>query len=191
MQRVLAPVNIALKAQAEKDGRIFHPLYCGIGINTGPAAVGNMGSRQRFAYSVLGDAVNLASRLEGQTKTYGLGILIGEGTANNAQDFALMEVDLIKVKGKTEPVRIYTVLGDETMAAMPAFKTWQAAHNAFLGAYRAGSFETALERLKTCKLLDNTDTMGDYYMVFEARINSFLKNGTPQNWDGIFEAIEK
>lgn len=191
MREVLAPINERLKVQAQAEGRNFYPLNCGIGINTGPAAVGNMGSRQRFAYSVLGDSVNLASRLEGQTKAYGVNILMGETTAQACADFALMEMDYIQVKGKTAPVRIYTVLGDETAAASADFKVWQATHDAFLAAYRACDFETAKKHLKAARGMDPADRLGDYYMVFELRIADFEKNTPPRNWDGVYAASSK
>lgn len=191
MRGALEPVNRALKEQAESDGRIFHPLNCGIGINTGPCAVGNMGSKQRFAYSVLGDTVNLASRLEGQTKAYGVNILAGEATAKAAPDFALLETDLIRVKGKTEPVRIYTVLGDETLAASDDFKSWRARHDEFLSAYRAADFEAALQALTRARAADTADALGDGYMVFELRIRDFMKTPPPAGWDGVYTATGK
>src|SRR5678809_1143932 len=94
--------------EAREAGREHRPLAIGVGINTGIACVGNMGSTQRFGYSVLGDPVNLASRLEGQSKAYGVNIVIGESTADKVRDFAQIELDLIKVKGKNEAVRIFT-----------------------------------------------------------------------------------
>ena len=191
MKQVLAPVNVTLKARAEADGRVFMPLNCGIGVNTGPVAVGNMGSRQRFAYSVLGDAANLASRLEGQTKTYGLNILVGETTASNTGEFALMEIDLIRVKGKTAPARIYTVLGDEAHAARGDFKAWQGVHNAFLKAYRVRDFAAARAHMATCRTLDTEDVLGDYYMVFEMRIKDFEITPPPHDWDGVYTALDK
>lgn len=191
MREVLAPINEKLKIQAAAQGRNFYPLNCGIGINTGPVAVGNMGSRQRFAYSVLGDAVNLASRLEGQTKTYGVNILMGENTAQKLGDFALMEIDYIKVKGKAEPVRVYTVIGDETVAGSADFKAWQDAHNAFLGAYRKGDIDAAKECLKAARALDKADRLGDYYMVFEMRVSDLESNPPPQGWDGVYAATSK
>lgn len=191
MRNVLAPINDRLKALAEKENRPFYPLNCGIGVNTGPCAVGNMGSKQRFAYSVLGDACNLASRLEGQTKTYGVNILVGESTARNVPDFALLEMDYIQVKGKTEPVRIFTALGDETMATSMDFRQWHATHDAFLSSYRAGKFDEALAHINTCRTMDKDDRLGDYYMVMELRIQEFQKTPPQQNWGGIYAATGK
>jgi adenylate cyclase len=191
MRGVLAPINDRIKALAEKENRPFYPLNCGIGVNTGPCAVGNMGSRQRFAYSVLGDACNLASRLEGQTKAYGVNILLGESTAVAVPDFALMEMDFIQVKGKTEPVRIFTALGDEAMGQDAGFLQWRASHDAFLQAYRGGRFDDALGHIKSCRALDAGDRLGDYYMVMELRIRVFQKNPPPQSWDGVYTATSK
>src|SRR3546814_20019451 len=94
-----------------------------IGINTGECVVGNMGSRQRFDYSVLGDSVNLAARLEGQSKNYGVGVVLGPDTAAKARDrFAVIELDRIAVKGKKEAVNILTLLGDGTLRETPDFQ---------------------------------------------------------------------
>ena len=101
MFTALEEVNSNIKADCEADGRDYHRLNIGIGLNSGPVYVGNMGSEQRFDYSVLGDAVNLAARLEGQSKNYGVGIVIGE-TSTRAADYAVLELDLIAVKGKKE-----------------------------------------------------------------------------------------
>src|SRR4029077_11293438 len=112
MQERAAALNAELKQEAEANGGDFMPPRIGIGLNTGPCVVGNMGSDFRFNYSVLGDTVNVASRLEARTKDYRLPLVIGSRTAERAQDkFATMEIDLIQVKGKKQPEAVFAVLG--------------------------------------------------------------------------------
>ncbi len=190
MNEALVPVNAQVKAKAEAAGRVPVLLNAGIGINTGPCSVGNMGSHQRFAYSALGDAVNLASRLESQTKIYGVNILMGETTAKNVPELAVLELDLIQVKGKDKPARIFTLLGDETLAKTEVFKAWQTAHNGFLAAYRAADFGCAAQELKTARDASQGRLSG-YYDLFGTRIAEFTKNPPPDNWDGIFVAKDK
>ncbi len=104
MQARAAALNEELKHEAEANGGVYMPLRVGIGLNTGPCVVGNMGSDFRFNYSVLGDTVNVASRLEARTKDYRLPLVIGSRTAERAKEkFATMEIDLIQVKGKKQP----------------------------------------------------------------------------------------
>lgn len=107
-------LNEELKREAAERGAIHHQLRIGIGINTGECVVGNMGSSQRFDYSVLGDAVNLASRLEGASKNYGVPLLIGEGTALLADRFRALELDRITVKGRTTASPVFTALAEVT-----------------------------------------------------------------------------
>ncbi len=187
MQRVLEPVNARLEEEAKRDGRNFHRLSAGIGINTGPCAVGNMGSRQRFAYSALGDTVNLASRLEGQTKAYGVSILMGEETARQVTDFAMAELDLIRVKGKQLPVRIYTLLGKPDMRDA-AFESHIVRHDAFLQAYRGGDMARAAVMLDE---LAGNGLLESYYTMMRARVAGFLDKTPPHGWDGVFVATEK
>ena len=96
---------------AELDAEGLPNLNVGVGINSGPCVVGNMGSQSRFAFSVLGDAVNVASRLEGQTLNYDHWILMGENTAKYQPDW-VEYVDGIQVKGKSEPLKVFTLKGD-------------------------------------------------------------------------------
>ena len=107
-----------MQEEATSAGQPFLPFRIGIGINTGRCVVGNLGSDLRFNYSVLGDPVNVAARLEGQTKYYGVPIIIGSRTAEKAKEkFAILELDLVAVKGKTEPQTIYALLGREEIAS--------------------------------------------------------------------------
>lgn len=189
MNAALEPINARL--QAEAGGLEPLVLAAGIGINTGPAAVGNMGSKQRFAYSALGDTVNLASRLEGQTKAYGVSVLISEETAKQVPELALMELDLLRVKGKTEPVRIYTLIGDAVLAGTPEFSRWKGLHDQMIAAYRAVEFEQAEKLIAECRVISG-QKLENFYAIFLARIAD-LKTHRPRRaeWDGVFDATSK
>ena len=190
MNKALMPINERVKAQAEAEHRTFHPLAAGIGINTGPCSVGNMGSKQRFAYSALGDAVNLASRLEGQTKEYGVRILIGEETYKHVPEMATLELDLIQVKGKNDPVHLYTLIGDERVAESTAFKLWKHEHEDMLEAYRSGDFIQAENILMHAKERADLE-MVDYYLMMSSRIEAFQKDPPPDDWNGVYIATSK
>ena len=190
MNEALRPINDKLKKEAQAKGEEPILLQAGIGLNTGPASVGNMGSRQRFAYSALGDNVNLASRLEGQTKTYGVEILIGEGTQTRVPDLATLELDLLRVKGKNEPVRIFTILGDEHMAQSESFMLWKSAQSRMLSAYRAMNFDEAGSVLMECRDL-SAGRLNGYYDMYQQRIDSLKTNRPNDGWDGVFVATTK
>jgi adenylate cyclase len=190
MKVALEPVNEQLRIEAEEKGVEPLQLAAGIGINTGPCAVGNMGSKQRFAYSALGDAVNLASRLEGQTKSYGLDLLVGEETVNQIPDYAVMDIDLIQVKGKTKPVQIFTVMGNEDIADTDDYKNFIAIHNAFLKAYRDGDFEKSEQLLEDAQDHAIANNYNAYYAIMNARIKEYKKT-PPQTWNGVFVATSK
>lgn len=191
MTEVLVPVNEKVKAQAEAEGRTFYELKAGIGLNTGPCAVGNMGSRQRFAYSALGDAVNLSSRLEGQTKSYGIDILAGENTYQQVPEYAWLEMDLIQVKGKEIPVHVYCLLGNEADAYMHEFQAWKVMHNRMLEAYRSQKFNDALRLIGEAEELDQQGKLQKCYDLYRSRIKAFQKDPPPADWDGVFVATTK
>ena len=194
MNKALVPVNEALALKAKEKGQEAKVLSAGIGINTGECSVGNMGSQQRFAYSALGDSVNLASRLEGQTKAYGVEILVGEETKNQASDLAFIEIDLIKVVGKEIPVRIFTLIGDDEVAQSKEFKKWKATHNGMLAAYRAADFGCAAQDVKEAQVAAKKvfgTNMDAYYKLYKKRIMEFTKKPPTDDWDGVFIAKSK
>jgi adenylate cyclase len=190
MRSELVRFNATLRAEAEAASRPFMPVRIGIGVNTGECCVGNMGTPQRLNYSVLGDEVNVCSRLEGQTKTYGLDIVIGEQTADECAAFAYLELDLILVKGKTRPVRILTLVGDEAVAANPTFAALKVSHDAMLAAYRAQQWGEARHHLHACRAEAPELTM-PLYALYEHRIREFEAAPPPPDWDGIYTATVK
>ena len=191
MQARLRSLNEEWKAEAETAGRRHIPVAVGIGLNTGRASVGNFGSSQRFTYSCLGDEVNLASRLEGQCKTYGVGIIIGDNTRAQVADLATLELDLVTVKGKTEPERIFGLLGDGAMAQSSAFRVLVERQAALLAQYRAGGFAEALEVLDACEAAAGAaGWQQGYYAMMRARIDSLIDD-SPLDWTGVYVAKEK
>jgi len=190
MRADLVRLNDEWRHQAQAEGKAFHEVRVGIGLNTGVCCVGNMGSDQRFDYSVLGDDVNLASRLEGQSKTYGVDIVIGETTAASASALAALELDLIRVKGKTQPVRIFALLGDETMSGNPTFSALKADHDALIAAYRAKDWARARQALEASRA-EAPEMLQAFYGVYEERLADFEKAPPPADWDGVYVALTK
>ena len=189
MFNALEGLNADIKAEREAAGEQFFPLNIGIGLNSGECCVGNMGSDQRFDYSVLGDTVNLAARLEGQTKTYGVGIVIGDTTKAAVPDYATLELDYIAVKGKTEGVYVHALLGDKEMKESQQFQLLEERHQAMLEAYRQREFGAAATLIKECRLLDGA--LGDLYDIYDERLSEYVANPPPPEWDGVYVATSK
>jgi adenylate cyclase len=185
-------VNREREQEAADGGHVYIPLNVGIGLNTGIGVVGNMGSDLKKNYSVLGDSVNLASRLEGQTKEYGFPIIVGSRTALAAKDkFAILELDFIMVKGKSEPEVIYAIAGREDVMHSGAFQRLRNATIEMLGCYRGRDWQGALDAIERGRRSEDADTLEKLFKLYEARIKDFKVDPPPEGWNGAFALLTK
>ncbi|OGS97898.1 MAG: guanylate cyclase [Gallionellales bacterium RBG_16_56_9] len=182
---VLAGIEMqaTLKAlQPHFKERGWPEIHVGVGINTGRVSVGNMGSEVRVAYTVMGDAVNLASRLEGITKQYGVGIIVGENTRNAVTDFVYRELDHVRVKGKDKPVAIYEPIGlsaEVSKAMQDEVKLFHEVRRL----YRKQDWDqTELQLMNLQRMSPDTKLYG----IYAERVAYFRKNPPAADWDGVF-----
>jgi adenylate cyclase len=183
---VLAGLEMLGRVQAlanEFKSKGWPPVAIGVGVNSGRMSVGNMGSDLRVSYTVMGDAVNLASRIEGITKQYGVSMLVGENTRALVPDVVFREVDRVRVKGKDEPVAIYEPLGapgEVDKAVLDRVKLFQQAQKY----YRSQEWDKAeLQLLNLQKLEPNSGLYG----VYLKRVEYFRKHPPGSQWDGVFD----
>jgi adenylate cyclase len=178
--------------EASSVGNSYIPITIGIGINTGRCTVGNMGSDLRFQYTAMGDSVNLASRLEGQTKDYGVSIIIGSRTATRvAEKFTLLELDAIRVKGKKEAEIIYTVLGPADLASASEFDLVKDQWLKLLVCYRKQDWPGALTFIESCRIHSERFRLGGLIEMYERRIRRLQQHSPAADWDGVFTAETK
>jgi adenylate cyclase len=188
----VAELNSKREAEAKEGGHVYIPLNIGVGLNTGPCVVGNMGSDVRFDYSVFGDSVNLASRLEGQSKEYGLPIIVGSRTALAAREkFAILEIDFVMVKGKKEPEVIYAIAGRDDVALSERFQRLRNLTIEMLACYRSRDWEGALAAIERGRRTDEAQTLQLLYNLYEKRITEFQNNPPPEDWDGAYALLTK
>jgi adenylate cyclase len=185
-------LNTNLEREAAEAGRSFMALRIGIGLNTGTCLVGNLGSDLRFDYSALGDPVNLASRIEGLTKTYGVPVLAGERMASLAAGHAFIEADLIKVVGKTIPERIFALVGGRELRTSAGFAAFKAYHDRGLACYRARDWTGAREAFAMAeRSMPAGIDMAAIYRLYQARIDDYSTAAPLADWTGVEVAKEK
>jgi adenylate cyclase len=185
-------LNKVREEEAQEGGHSYIPINVGVGLNTGTCVVGNMGSDLRFDYSVLGDSVNLASRLEGQSKEYGFPIIVGSRTALAVKErFAILELDFIMVKGKKEPEVIYAIAGREDTAQSGRFQRLRNLTIEMLACYRSRDWTGALEAIERGRRTDDGHALELLYNLYEARIHSYQQNEPPPDWNGAFALLTK
>ena len=175
VQRV-SELNQAFRRRGWPDIRI------GIGINTGNMHVGNTGSEFRVDYTVLGDAVNLGSRLEGLTRTYGVDIIAGENTRRAVSGFEFREIDRVRVKGRDTPITIYEPLGPHESVDASVRSDLERFHRA-LEAYRDRRWDEAEHEIAA---LRRADPERRVYRVYLERIAHYRKQPPPEDWDGSY-----
>jgi adenylate cyclase len=183
-------LNREWEAEARARGEEHVPVRIGIGLNTAVCCVGNLGSQDRFDYSVIGDGVNLAARLEGQCKTYGVVVVVGESTAQKAPDLAFLEIDLLSVVGKTKAVHVYALLGDAAFRRTAQFAKLEAVHAEMLRAYRGRRFDEA-ERLLPAARSAGGSELARVYDLYAERIRAYQISPPPDDWDGRAAAEHK
>ncbi|WP_050928179.1 CHASE2 domain-containing protein [Aestuariivita boseongensis] len=187
-------LNEIRKAEAAERGVEHMPLNVGIGINSGPCVVGNMGSDNRFDYTALGDPVNVASRLEGQSRYYGLPIILGFSTAQFVMGtLAAIEIDMVRVVGKALPENIFALVGDETLREKPEFQKLFRVASQMQVAYREQDWATAEAFLSDMEPLGEAlgldlDMLIDMY---RSRIADMRANPPGPDWDGVFSSTKK
>jgi adenylate cyclase len=187
---VLAALDMQKECEvlnAKFAARGWPPLRIGVGVNSGAVRVGDMGSRLRRAYTAMGDAVNVASRLERRTKAYAVGILVGEPTRRSVRDVVFREIDRIRVKGKDEAITIYEPLGLQSQIgqqALDELELW----NSTLRAYRRQQWDQAEIDLEDLVRMNPTCSL---YRAYAGRLAEKRCNPPPPEWDGVSAFEEK
>ncbi len=177
-------LNAQWRDEAQAQGRAFTTVAIGMGVNSGECCVGNLGSHRRFDYSAIGDNVNITSRLEGLTKVYGIALVVGEDTAGRLPDIPFFEIDLVRVKGRATPTRLFTLLSllPDVAGDLPTV------HERFLAAYRGGRWDEARRHLEDLRARD-IESLRGLYAVYAERLGQAPQDASA--WDGVYDMERK
>jgi adenylate cyclase len=190
MREALVEFNRAWADRPRENGGAYPTVKFGVGLNTGECCVGNLGSHQRFDYSAIGDEVNVASRLEGASKMFGVDIVASVSTRDEAPNFAWLEIDQVLLKGKTRPVAIFALAGNANYAVSVGFRALVETHEAILSAYRAREFSQA-ERLAAEAASLAPEEVKGLYGYYVERFKQLSASGVEPSWRPMIALTEK
>jgi adenylate cyclase len=181
----LEALNQTIEGQAYRTGKPFSPIHIGIGINTGRAVAGNVGSRDRPAYSLVGETVEISRQLLEASADYGPAIVVAEHTYQAVKNrFALLEIDKIAIPHRTFTVRVFALLGNPVTKASPRFRALEDAHEAIFEAYRSQNWSLADALIAECRKLNGA--IPSLYDLYERRIAYYRQFPPGPDWDGAF-----
>ena len=189
-QRACESVLAMLDALDKLNATLEKPVKIGVGLNSGVCCVGNLGSRQRFDYSAIGDSVNVGSRIEGLTKQYGLSNLVAESTAGEVKGLAMLEVDKVMVVGRDEATLVFTLVGGPERAQEKDFLELKRVHDRFLSNYRSMRFAEAATDLASLQTT-GPPQLAKLYAEYQHRLEAYLVTPPPADWDGSWRAEHK
>jgi adenylate cyclase len=188
MRAALAALNAQWEREAQ--GQDYRPVRFGVGLNTGLACVGNLGSLRRFDYSVIGDEVNVASRLESASKMFGVDIVASEATRAEATGFAWLAVDSVVFKNKTRPVGVFALVGDAATAASPEFMALSEAHERMMALYRGREFAAAGALARELEAQAPAEVRG-LYSFHIRRFSALAAQAPSEEWSATLALEEK
>ncbi len=190
MRAALVDLNRRRAEAAAASGQEAQPAAMGLGLHLGPCSVGNMGSVRRFDYSILGDAANLASRLEGATKAFQTDIVASGAVRDAAPDFAWIDLGRVRVLGRSEATQVFALAGDSGAAASDSYVRWRKAHDLMRQEYESGQFEYAAARAS--QLAQSVpEPWPALYVALEERYRTLAREGLQDNWSSVWTLSSK